>query len=515
MKHPRLHPLTRNGWILAFLCLLLTLPSWILLGYTGNQPGNLDALISRHITEAWQAGFWTFPGLSPKTSGVIADVLALLAVAGMGWAYWLGYRYLVERPGGLTTAGHTEHRYMKRILLGALAFGLLLIFVIPFDSNDIYGYINRGAQQAVFGINPYIVTVGQTPNWEHHPLFHAHWLDNPSPYGFFFTALTGWMVRLTGESFAVAFLGFKLLSFAAHLGITLLIYAAAKRLQHPKPWLPAYLYAWNPLILLEMLANGHNDLLLSGLLLAALYMLLFTRHAWACLPLLTLSILTKYASLLALPFILVYLLRQRRWLAMGGGIVLSLLLAGLIAWPYLPGLLALPPKTAQAMAENASLSQHSLNSAISRLLYYTVGPFVSDADALLSSAREILKKILLAGFALLYAGVGLRYADWLFRHSPNDPDSASRLIRRIVQMLMVLILLVSAKFHAWYVGMFLPLALLLPESCLLFRTALYVSLFQLLSFTPLENLHVLNYVLLVGAPVALAFRQTRASGWRH
>jgi hypothetical protein len=65
---------------------------------------------------------------------------------------------------------------------------------------------------------------------------------------------------------------------------------------------------------------------------------------------------------------------------------------------------------------------------------------------------------------------------------------------------------VSAKFHPWYVVMFLPVALLLPEESRLRRFALLLSLFQLAGFTILQNLPVFNVILLTLLPCWLALK---------
>jgi hypothetical protein len=74
--------------------------------------------------------------------------------------------------------------------------------------------------------------------------------------------------------------------------------------------------------------------------------------------------------------------------------------------------------------------------------------------------------------------------------------------------LLALICFASAKFNAWYLLTLLPLATLLPPHGKTARLMYYLSLAQLLAFTPLENVHILNALLLTGVPVWLSHRST-------
>jgi hypothetical protein len=61
--------------------------------------------------------------------------------------------------------------------------------------------------------------------------------------------------------------------------------------------------------------------------------------------------------------------------------------------------------------------------------------------------------------------------------------------------------------------MVLPFAFLLdtkqPKHQALFSCLLWVSIFQLLSFTPLENIHVIGILILTILPVTLALRHPK------
>jgi hypothetical protein len=66
---------------------------------------------------------------------------------------------------------------------------------------------------------------------------------------------------------------------------------------------------------------------------------------------------------------------------------------------------------------------------------------------------------------------------------------------------------VSAKFHPWYVIMFLPLTLVLPPDNWLRRFGIWFSVFQIAGFTLLQNVHILNVLLLTLVPLWISLRR--------
>lgn len=485
----------RHGRRLAVLYSLLVLPTMLLLWFTGGD----DSDVSRWFTEVWHADGWRFPGLSDTASLILADGFLFAVIALAGAAFFLGYRTL----SNLNPDEETERRLSRELIRWTGIFGLVLIFVIPFHSQDLLGYINRGVEQVFYGVNPYLVTVGDLSRWQDNPMFHEHWIFNPSPYGFFFTWLTGVFVRLGGGHFMATALVFKLLALATYLGLTVVIYRLAQSLEVKRPWLTLYLTGWNPLLLLHLVANGHNDGLLLLLLLAALWLLAAGRFLWLAWPVLALSIFTKYASLLAAPFLVVWFIRQQHWRSLLAGLIVAAALTGLLALPFIPSDPGAVP--VDQMAGNAGISQHSLHSMLSRTVYY-LGVVFAGTEAWLDPARKVFKYILWGLYVLFYAGFWL----YFIRQRPEKPEEENRrLLWAIAIAMTVMITLASSKFHAWYAGMFLPLLFLLPEGSFWRRFGLYFTGFQLLAFTPLENIHVINALLLVLAPYLLAYRNYR------
>jgi len=257
-------------------------------------------------------------------------------------------------------------------------------------------------------------------------------------------------------------------------------------------------FAWNPLVLLESVQNAHNDIVMVFFLAAALYALQYTvtlrqqpstsqrtqsgqnemepRHArcsaqdagrWlypllVCL-FLALSILTKFITVLIVPFFLLALISNRQtwksrlpWLLgytwFTGGVVV----AGMC--PLWPGW------DTWAVLNSGDAAGRSVLALMILALRDLIGS---------EAAFAVAEKFSQAMFVLIYG-----YAAWrvikrtIFARdegkvSPSALDPSQRFQQIAASSFLVLfwyVLLVAPVFHAWYLLWFWPLAvLLLPQ----------------------------------------------------
>jgi len=257
-----------------------------------------------------------------------------------------------------------------------------------------------------------------------------------------------------------------------------------------------------------MIANGHNDLWVAAGVLVAFGLIQCQRHLWLVFPMLLCSVFTKYASILVLPFLVLHSVRNRYWKALLPGVGLSAILLFLLAWPYLhlPSGESLP---LSAMATNAGMTQHSLASMVSRLVFYISKWMPGLPTANLDGLRAGLKPVLWGGFFMVYVWQIIAFWKRLWPAKPTEQHNvtAQPLILSSVVVMVVLITIASSKFHAWYLGMFFPLVFLLEPTHWCRRFVLWLSVFQLLSFTPVQNIHVLNYALLTLTPLYFSLKE--------
>ena len=249
----------------------------------------------------------TFPFLAAFAPEALAVVM-WACVLGM----WLVYVPLVwtlrSRP--------IDHRV---ILTGAITLGLLAIIVPPVFSTDPFSYAMFGRFAAVYHHNPYLSTARTVAPGD--PLMpYLYWRDIPSPYGPLWTLISQ-VVCIGGDATPLSLvLRFKAIGFSLVLLDGWLIHRLVRQ-RWPERASWTYLaFAWNPVVLIEGIVIGHNDVLILAVMLGSALLLARARPVAAVLGL-TASALIKYSTLPVVGLCGIRLLlrdppRARPWLAL-------------------------------------------------------------------------------------------------------------------------------------------------------------------------------------------------------
>lgn len=257
----------------------------------------------------------------------VALIAALFAIyALVVWRLWRGAAY------NRSTAAAA----FRRIFGFTILFLAVLLVVSGILSSDLYSYISYGRIFAIYHDNPY-VSVPADYAWFDKAgwLQWVYWKDTPSVYGPVWLLIAGavakiaqaldndivthllddklaaslahllniWLVwRLSALAFTRGDLGRKLgvdmgmaASEAAEARTLALCIAATAT------------YAWNPLMLIEFGANGHNDIFMLTFVLVATWLVLAGRWRLACLALAA-ACLVKLTALLFVPAFFCWLL---------------------------------------------------------------------------------------------------------------------------------------------------------------------------------------------------------------
>lgn len=400
------------------------------------------------------------------------------------FGYWRGYCALKRREGDSMPWA---------VVVYPILFCIFTALTVPFQSTDLFGYVNRGWQQAHYGLNPYATVIDDIPNWGLDTMIKDHWVNNPCPYGFLFARIAQILCTLGGGDWFRTFLLFKGLNVAVHGLTACLVWLAARKLNFPKPGIAVFLYAWNPLILMHHIANGHNDILMGGFSALGLYLAVIGAPLWV-IPALVCATFIKYAAGITLPFAGVYLWKRY-------GLKTALIGIGLGIFTFLafslPYLLDLNNFKFGEMGTNATLTHNSFHA----LFYHfyknvlcKIMPFLKPGIPVLSS---IIKLLLWGG--LLTVLVRSLMKQW----KQTATDSSQMLgdfIQSTVLMQFLLVCVVSSKFYAWYMGMFFSLAFFLPEGNWLRKVILLVTGAQLFSMTFLGQSHMVNYLMMMMIP---------------
>ena len=444
-----------------------------------NRVGWLTALIYL-VTCLFYAGG---PEAHART---IREVFTWLTALPLLFLFWKGYQFL---------DGPDDARAARSVVRFGAVLCLFAFLTVPFHSTDVYGYINRGWQQAHHGLNPYVYTLAETPGWRTDPMMREHWIYNPNPYGFLFSLLARLLCEIGGGHFWLTLALFKGVNVLA-LGATgWIIWKTTARLGHRGRVRSLYLLLWNPLVLMHHVANGHNDLLIGWLV--ALTVSLAAAGAFALVvPALVAATLLKYAPALLVPPALLFLLRRRAWRPAVVGCLVGALMVAACSAPYLKDwrLLRL-----EDIKDNATLIDNSLHSFLYHL-YGTIAQFIPALKQFHPAVNTGVKLVLRLGL--------LAFVVFQWARAPRD-FSAEALARKFVLILYALICVASSKFNAWYMAMLLPPALLLREGDWLRRLVVLTAAAELLSLTFLKQAYMINYFLMLLLPALYVFRQTR------
>jgi len=348
------------------------------------------------------------------------------------------------------------------------------------NSADPWAYLEFGRIAGVHGMNPYLHAYPEV-----HDAYSPYaWFPLPMPYGP--VALLGLIpaawVSTVNVLLAVYFL--KLEWLAAYGASVWLLLRILQRTS-PEPAYGLFLYALNPLLLLELIVTGHNDVLVILLALVSLFFLQRERGGlalWSAL----LCALVKLSGILLLVGIAVLLLRKREWksLSTGSAAVAATLLA--------LKLTLLPTGAAWSNLSNPS-SVINFNSLHGWLLF-----------ELTPRIQSLYLNRPMSGPRLIIAGLFALFCLWRLM---RIRDFAT-LVTETASMTIALIVLYSGQFFAWYLTWLLPYAALtnskrLRQGVLLYSfTALWLYAIPILWVETNLPLRVARWALTHIAPLA-------------
>ena len=242
---------------------------------------------------------------------------------------YLAYRLLRSRPA----AGPLE-----LILTGQAAFGVLVMAIYPVAALDLYDYLMYGRIVLQYGGNPFT----QPPSAFPDPLVgYSPWPHERSVYGPLWQLVSLGPTALSNGSILAGLLLFKALALLCFVGCSVVIWEILRGVAPARAPSGTLLFAWNPLLVFELVGNGHNDVLMVLLLLLAV-LALVRGPRLLVFPLLAAAVLTKLPVVALGPAFLLGLLRpaattrQRVTWIVGGGL-LGLGLTILLYAPFWEG----------------------------------------------------------------------------------------------------------------------------------------------------------------------------------
>jgi hypothetical protein len=317
------------------------------------------------------------------------------------------------------------------VVLGAPLL-VLAVAVAPHGSHDLWSYAMYGRMVSHYHASPYRHIPAEYPL---DPLRHlVSWTHTKSVYGPVFTALSTVLMTAAGASTLLARLAFQGTAALALVAIVAMLW---RRDVSP---VGLALLVLNPVVIIGIVNGGHNDLLVGGLALAAVFRLQQQRPVVAGALLATAGLI-KVSALLAAAAALVW--AWRRW-ERRAVVAMAATMAAMVVGAYAAagGLVAVVPLTSAASRwSHASVWQ--LVSKVAPQLALSSVPFLVIAAVVLAVARR-----------------------WRVDPSPSLVMGAA----------LLAYLLAAPYVMPWYLGWALPLLAIRWDSVLARVAFLYAAL---------------------------------------
>ena len=348
----------------------------------------------------------------------------------------------------------------------------------PYFSSDVFSYIAQGYLADQPGTSPHTTPVSDTIVTPLGPqLSEFGWqgkLHGLTPYGALITNLQRLVYAATSEgdhvNVPLAILLLKSMMIVASLSSAALIWFILGKIAPAARMLGTLLYLWNPLVVVELAMEGHNDALMTMFVLATIAFALLMKPAAAGFSLM-ISSLTKFIPLMFGPPLAVFFWishpSRARLLAMAaaGGLA-GIGAAALLYLPYWEG--------ADTFMNVRSFSQN-FHASIPYLAYRGLQEMLSDQTA---------KNISSAIFGTIFLAV---VAFWSLRIRTED-----QLVESCAWISLLYVLIATPLLWPWYFAMPLALIALRPEGFLMAVVPVITLVGRLVA--PLADLHDNGFV---------------------
>lgn len=239
------------------------------------------------------------PWLAPLLVGF--TLLALTAVYAITLVY-------IQRQ---TLVKIRNQRWLFFLLGSTLLFGLILLMEPKLFSDDVFTYIFSGRILAIYHADPLNNAPVQFP-FDAYSRWVISGRNTSNIYGPLWLCIASLLVSLRSHPIGTLFL-FKGLALLSHLLNCVLVWAILGKVAPTRRVLGTLIYAWNPLIVIELAGSGHSEGVLMCLLFIAMWLHVQTTGRWHTIgPLfaLGLAISTNSIVLLLAPLYIWFELRS-------------------------------------------------------------------------------------------------------------------------------------------------------------------------------------------------------------
>lgn len=322
---------------------------------------------------------------------------------------------------------------VKQIFILITIVSSIFVFVIPFWCSDVFYYLGIGRLSEKYHQNPYYIDMksyidNNEINIEKDTViqkgYKNYWSKTTVVYGAIWTIICSLISFLSFGKLELGLLIFKIINLLIHLGNCYLLYKISKKKVFP------ILYGLNPFILIEGIANVHNDLFVILFLLLSLYQLLNKKNLTLSILYLALATDIKYITILFLPFIIIYYFRDQD---------VKTRIIKCIKYGILFIFFAIIPYIIYFKDLRIFMGLLTQRERIAKGLYLFISEYFSNPAGLI----EYLKTIALAIFVILYFNICLRLL-------LSKEIKFSKQMKTVYLFLLTFLFLLITNFQPWY-----------------------------------------------------------------
>ena len=349
----------------------------------------------------------------------------------------------------------------KSLIIFILCIGILFSIIIPTTSLDAYSYIGNGWVDSHYHENPYYTPVQEILDNKGFDEMLGKvarcWRVETVIYGPAWSLICKVLTMFSLGKITNALYIFKFTFLSVFMGCNILIYKITKK----KFW--ACLFGLNPFILFEFLSNVHNDIFLVFFILLAIYFIKIKKNIALAVASLAIATAMKYLSILLVPFILIYALKDEN---LKNRIKMTVIYAIEFCLIILAFYL-IYVRDLQVL-KGIFIQQNKYGRSIALALWY----FVNGNQQVLSA----IKIISLIIFAVSYITI----VGKLFFSNNIKELTFNKTIRTYQIFLIVFTFILITNFNSWYIVWLFPT--LMWQKAKNIRTTLYLSLGVLNSY---------------------------------
>jgi hypothetical protein len=234
------------------------------------ESARLTAIYNADYTrEFFQRAPWLVSLSDPSPPPDAPGEMAVRLIAGLV-ALCVGYVLAVVAAGASTW-----------LVVGFAALFRVTLALLPgLFSTDVFSYVMYGRMAVVDGQNPYVSPPGGFPTDPFLSWVFPFWRDQPTVYGPLWTDLSAaWsQVSATWTPFdqVLLYRASLLCLEATSLAVLWWVLGRLARHERKRAWL---IYAWNPVVLFDLVGASHNDAAMLALMLVGIGLVAPTRAA--------------------------------------------------------------------------------------------------------------------------------------------------------------------------------------------------------------------------------------------